>query len=83
VFVDELDLVELGFEGAEPEATGRPASQTGQDRAYGCTESLLQSGPPLTQFSLWLREARRVATLIADNERREHGGRQWHRRAAR
>jgi transposase len=25
VFVDELDLKELGFEGAEPEATGRPA----------------------------------------------------------
>ncbi len=25
VFVDELDLVELGFEGAAPEATGRPA----------------------------------------------------------
>jgi transposase len=25
VFVDELDLAELGFEGAEPEATGRPA----------------------------------------------------------
>ena len=25
VFVDELDLGELGFEGMEPEATGRPA----------------------------------------------------------
>jgi transposase len=25
VFVEELDLKELGFEGAEPEATGRPA----------------------------------------------------------
>jgi transposase len=25
VFVDELDLAELGFEGAQPEATGRPA----------------------------------------------------------
>jgi len=25
VFVDELDLKEMGFEGAEPEATGRPA----------------------------------------------------------
>jgi transposase len=25
VFVDELDLKTLGFEGAEPEATGRPA----------------------------------------------------------
>ncbi len=25
VFVDELDLKGLGFEGAEPEATGRPA----------------------------------------------------------
>jgi transposase len=25
VFVDELDLKELGFDGAEPEATGRPA----------------------------------------------------------
>jgi transposase len=25
VFVDELDLKALGFEGAEPEATGRPA----------------------------------------------------------
>jgi transposase len=25
VFVDELDLAELGFEGMEPEATGRPA----------------------------------------------------------
>ena len=25
VFVDELDLKDLGFEGAEPEATGRPA----------------------------------------------------------
>ena len=25
VFVDELDLVELGFEGMEPEVTGRPA----------------------------------------------------------
>ena len=25
VFVDELDLKQLGFEGAEPEATGRPA----------------------------------------------------------
>jgi transposase len=25
VFVDELDLLELGFEGMEPEATGRPA----------------------------------------------------------
>jgi len=25
VFVDELDLKELGFEGVEPEATGRPA----------------------------------------------------------
>src|ERR1700690_1749274 len=29
VFVDELDLVELGFEGAEPEATGRPAYHPG------------------------------------------------------
>src|ERR1700716_2216260 len=25
VFVEELDLAKLGFEGAEPEATGRPA----------------------------------------------------------
>ena len=25
VFVDELGLLDLGFEGAEPEATGRPA----------------------------------------------------------
>ncbi len=25
VFVDELDLSELGFEGMQPEATGRPA----------------------------------------------------------
>jgi transposase len=25
VFVDELDLVELGFRGVEPQATGRPA----------------------------------------------------------
>ena len=25
VFVDELDLKTLGFEGAEPEETGRPA----------------------------------------------------------
>ena len=25
VFVEELDLFELGFEGMEPEATGRPA----------------------------------------------------------
>src|SRR6201988_2766589 len=25
VFVEELDLLELGFEGMEPEATGRPA----------------------------------------------------------
>jgi transposase len=25
VFVDELDLAELGFGGVEPEATGRPA----------------------------------------------------------
>ena len=25
VFVDELDLSELGFEGAQPEVTGRPA----------------------------------------------------------
>jgi transposase len=25
VFVDELGLKQLGFEGAEPEATGRPA----------------------------------------------------------
>ena len=25
IFVDELDLKVLGFEGAEPEATGRPA----------------------------------------------------------
>jgi hypothetical protein len=25
VFVDELDLKDLGFEGAEPEATGRPS----------------------------------------------------------
>ena len=25
VFVDELDLIELGFGGVEPEATGRPA----------------------------------------------------------
>jgi transposase len=26
VFVDELDLSELGFEGMQPEATGRPAN---------------------------------------------------------
>ena len=25
VYVDNLDLAELGFEGVEPEATGRPA----------------------------------------------------------
>lgn len=25
VFVDELDLAELGFSGVEPEATGRPS----------------------------------------------------------
>ena len=25
VFVDELDLAELGFDGVEPEATGRPS----------------------------------------------------------
>ena len=25
VFVDELDLAELGFNGVDPEATGRPA----------------------------------------------------------
>ena len=25
VFVDELDLAKLGFDGVEPEATGRPA----------------------------------------------------------
>jgi transposase len=29
VFVDELDLREMGFEGAEPEATGRPAYHPG------------------------------------------------------
>ena len=29
VFVDELDLMDLGFEGAEPEATGRPAYHPG------------------------------------------------------
>lgn len=29
VFVDELDLKSLGFEGAEPEATGRPAYHPG------------------------------------------------------
>jgi transposase len=29
VFVDELDLGDLGFEGAEPEVTGRPAYQPG------------------------------------------------------
>ncbi len=29
VFVDELDLKDLGFEGAEPEATGRPAYHPG------------------------------------------------------
>src|SRR5476649_975415 len=29
VFVDELDLKEMGFEGAEPEATGRPAYHPG------------------------------------------------------
>jgi transposase len=28
-FVDELDLVKLGFEGAEPAATGRPAYHPG------------------------------------------------------
>ena len=30
VFVDELDLKEMGFEGAEPEATGRPAYHPGR-----------------------------------------------------
>src|SRR5471030_2001760 len=29
VFVDELDLKQLGFDGAEPEATGRPAYHPG------------------------------------------------------
>ena len=29
VFVDELDLKEMGFGGAEPEATGRPAYHPG------------------------------------------------------
>ena len=29
VFVDELDLKEMGFEGAEPEATGRPGYHPG------------------------------------------------------
>src|ERR1700694_811904 len=29
VFVEELDLKEMGFEGAEPEATGRPAYHPG------------------------------------------------------
>ncbi len=29
VFVDELDLREMGFEGAEPEATGRPSYHPG------------------------------------------------------
>jgi transposase len=29
VFVDELDLKQLDFEGAEPEATGRPAYHPG------------------------------------------------------
>src|SRR6202043_1790993 len=29
VFVDELDLKEMGFEGAEPEATGRPSYHPG------------------------------------------------------
>src|SRR3977135_927899 len=29
VFVEELDLKDLGFEGAEPEATGRPAYHPG------------------------------------------------------
>ena len=29
VFVDELDLSGLGFEGVEPEATGRPAYHPG------------------------------------------------------
>jgi transposase len=30
VFVDELDLKQLGFDGAEPEATGRPAYHPGR-----------------------------------------------------
>jgi transposase len=32
VFVDELDLRELGFEGVEPAATGRPAARGGSAR---------------------------------------------------
>src|SRR5882757_2429921 len=43
VFVDELDLVSLGFDGMEPEATGRPGyhPQPAQDLHLW----LSQSGP--------------------------------------
>jgi hypothetical protein len=34
VFVDELDLGELGFSGIDPEATGRPSYHLAQDTFY-------------------------------------------------
>jgi transposase len=33
VFVDELDLKELGFDGMQPEATGRPGSTVSRARS--------------------------------------------------
>ena len=36
-FVDELDLMEMGFDGAEPEATGRAAFRRARCRRFTST----------------------------------------------
>ena len=44
VFVDELDLAELGFSGVDPEATGRPSYHS-VDPAEALYLRLSQPGP--------------------------------------
>jgi transposase len=51
VFVDELDLAQLGFGGVEPETTGRPAYHPGTllkftstDTSIGCSRAGVWNG---------------------------------------
>jgi hypothetical protein len=80
VFVDELDLAELGFEGIAPEATGRPPWQNGfverviETIRRECLDHILILSEPhlrrvLTLYSLYYNQTRTHLGLAKDTPR--------------
>jgi hypothetical protein len=73
-FVDSLDLADLGFEGVEPAATGRPTYQSGVRRWPRRNHAMPQTESPASPFRSnlgqgWVKYpkvGRRWTTNVAD-----------------